>query len=154
MLKLEVQIEGSREMISKFEKVIPSLTDWKDTFKSLGDRLIKFYKEDVFETEGGALGVEWKALKTAYDFSKRKSYPGRGILEKTGDMRKSYKKSYSNNYLKISNTSPYAKYHSSTKPRSKMPYRPIIGINEKVKKMVKDEFVDGLEKKLRDIKII
>lgn len=109
---MQVRVHITADKTIRELKQLRSLMDnWKDELGDVTDYLEKFYREDVFETEGGVYNKRWQRLNPAYEQQKRVKYAGRGILERTGKMRKSWDREVGKTHLKLWNTTKYAIRH-------------------------------------------
>jgi hypothetical protein len=124
MLSVHIKMTGTTEALLKFKALDLGLHD---------------YSNDVYASQGAVLGVRWPALSSATTKYKAKNYSQYATtpLIRTGLMKQSYKYKASPVGVVISNDAPYFKYHQSTEPRSKIPYRPTMAINEPVKLIIK-----------------
>ena len=108
-----------------------------------------FIKEDVFETQGRIIGETWKPLNKKYAIWKSKHYPGKGILEATGKMKSGFKYEAGKQSVVVGNVVDYFKFHQSNKPRTKMPRRISMKLNESNKQRIVKFFHEDLRKKLK-----
>ncbi len=84
----------------------------------------------------------WRPLNREYAKRKNKKYPGKSMLIATSRLYKSYM-GLGNENVKILTTRnltwgtvvPYAGYHQSDKPRTRLPRRPTLDVNNKQLKM-------------------
>lgn len=135
-LSVTVKIIGAQEEIARLQALGSSFTDFSAAMKIIGKDLKNYYKDDVFASEGGLLGSPWQGLSKRYALRKAKTYPGKSILVATGNLKKSFSYSTTKNSVLITNKAPYFKYHQSTLPRKKMPFRPMLGVNSEVEGIV------------------
>ena len=103
-LKVQIKVVGKEETLNKLKKVGVQLDNFSEEFRKSGDFLVNFFSRDVFTSQGQIIGEPWKQLKPSYEFRKRVKWPGRGPLEQTGTMRKSFKAISSATFLKIPTT--------------------------------------------------
>lgn len=148
MLQVQVTIKGDREMIAKLKKLDGGLTDFSDALGDIGNELKSYYSGQVFSSRGGVFGDPWASLNSAYKRRKTKLYRGTGILEASGKMRKSFKAKHGKNSLTISNTSKQFVYHQSSEPRTIMPRRQMLGVNNDVRTIVRQEIDSDIKRKL------
>lgn len=149
MIKIQIDIKGAEEALSQLGDIDKAFGSWKPELKQMGDYLKNFYSNELYESEGAVWGSRWAQLSEPYKFNKRILYPGRGILQRTGDMRRGYDYEATNDRVTLWNTQEYAKYHQfGTK---KMPKREIIGIDRKRREEVVKIFKQGIVNKLGDI---
>lgn len=97
--------------------------DWSPAFQDTARELKNIFSNDVFQTEGGIIDEHWSPLKQAYAIQKAKKFPGKGILEATGDMRNSFMTLWRPDMAQVWNTATYFKYHQSNQPRTRLPRR-------------------------------
>jgi phage gpG-like protein len=96
-----------------------------------------------FKTEGVAGGDRWVSLSESYGAWKEKNYPGKPILQRTGDLIDSLTNPNSANGVRIEerktltlgSTLPYALYHQTGSEDGKHPpRRPEIQLTEAFKR--------------------
>ncbi len=95
-----------------------------------------------FASEGDEGGIAWPALSPAYQEAKERRYPGKPILQRTGELEKSLTSATDANAVHIAERKaltlgtrvPYAIYHQSTRPRRRLPRRPEIVLTEDFKR--------------------
>lgn len=141
MLNVRVEIKGDKKAIAQLRKMLSSFEDWKPELTATGEFLVNFYQNSAYETEGGVFGARWQALSSAYAIRKAIKYPGRGILEATGAMRKSFKKRVFANLLELINDDPKAGLHQEG--RGRLPVRELIRVDETRKSQIVDIFKKG-----------
>jgi len=76
-------------------------------------------------------------------------YPGRGILEATGRMRDSFQYESSNMWTRVFNTVNYFKYHQSRMPRTRLPRRVMMKLDNQRKQSIVQIFHKGLDNFIR-----
>lgn len=146
MLNIRVVIKGDKKVISQLKNINNAFKDWKPELTAVGDFLKDFYADPVFETEGGIFAARWQKLSTAYSVRKAEQYPGRGILEASGTMRRSYETKVFSNLLQLINPVEYAVYHQEGRG---VPERLLIKVDDKIKSQVIDVFKKGALIKLQ-----
>lgn len=149
MLSMSITIRGSKETKAKLKRLGSSLYELKPEMADIGAKAAEYYSNQGFASQGGVFGARWAALSPRYAAIKAKLYPGRGMLVRTGKMQDSFTYAASNNQVIVGNSAPYFKYHQSTLPRSKMPRRASMGVNDPVRQMVRTIIEAGIRKKLR-----
>lgn len=161
-MNVTVTITGTQEQLDKLKKLDTGLTDFSSAFNRIGDRVTKYFAGEAYASQGGVFNAVWAPLSPAYAQRKaigntkrppigKGAYPGRGILEASGEMRKSFKYESATGGVSITNTAPQAIYHQSTEPRTKMPYRPIMLINDGVRDIVREELTDDIARKIENL---
>lgn len=78
--------------------------------------------EQGFRNETDPYGHKWRALKR-----KRK---GKGILDRTGKMRKSFRAVGTGEGVQITNSTDYASHHQFGAPKAKVPRRQMVPMTE------------------------
>lgn len=141
MLNVRVEIKGDKKVVAQLNKMLSLFEDWKPELTASGEYLIKFYKDSVYETEGGIFGARWQALSSAYAIRKATKWPGRGILEASGDLRRGFRKEVFSNLLSIINDDPKADLHQEG--RGRLPVRQIIKMDEPRKQEIVNIFKKG-----------
>lgn len=131
--KLAFSIEGETQLSRKLLNVSTSLTNFKEPFTETGNMMANFIRKDVFSSQGSVIGEPWKRLSPYTIATKaRHSYPSTPLVA-TGAMQNSFYSIASSNQVVIGNTQDYFKYHQSNKPRSKIPRRIMLKIDEQRK---------------------
>lgn len=142
---LQFSIEGEKQLSRNLTTLDANLKNWKNEFSDVGRYLKNFFSGEVFESRGAVIGEGWKALNPAYAAWKAKHFPGRGILERTGKMRKSFQAESGNDYTRVFNNTDYFKYHQSRMPRAVLPRRVMMKLDEKRKQTIIQIFRQGLQ---------
>lgn len=154
VLNVSIKITGTEEDLRQLRKLGDKLTDYSDAMGTIGKELSSYYSGQAFASEGGVFGAPWKPLTARYARSKAKKYGfGAGLLvgHSTPHMRDSFKSDSSKTSATIYNTSPHFAYHQSSAPRHKLPRRQMMGVNEDVKKIVKQVIEADIAQKMRTI---
>lgn len=146
---LSFDIEGDKQISRRLRIVAKGMKDFKKPFNKTGKYLKDFIKGNVFETRGRIIGESWKPLNKKYAIWKSKHYPGKGILEATGNMRKGFVYKAGKQEVVVGNIVDYFRYHQSNKPRSKMPRRIAMKLNEDNKQRIVKFFHEDIRTKLR-----
>lgn len=92
--------------------------DWTPAFREAAQTLKSIFENDVFESQGAIIDEHWSPLKKGYAIQKAKKYPGKGILEATGNMRSGFMTLWRPDMAAVWNKVEYFKYHQSNQPRS------------------------------------
>lgn len=148
MVKMNVKITGVPETKAMLGKVEHILSHMKPALSSVGDYLLQVFGRDVFETEGAIYGKSWAALDPRYSLGKSQTYPGRGILERTGRLRHGFKALATETYLLVSNPTPYGKYHQGGRG---VPQRIIVALERKQRSEIEDILRDDIVSRLRKV---
>jgi phage gpG-like protein len=146
MFRLRVDITGLDKTNATLDKLSGIINNLEPELVDVGTWLMGFLQVDVFDTEGGAISAPWQALSSPYSFYKSKNYPGRAILEASGEMRKGYALMTTTQYAIVENTVEYAKYHQSG--TSRLPQRMLVNVTDELKRTVGQKFADHLKSRV------
>jgi phage gpG-like protein len=136
VFQLSWTIEGEKQLSRRLLIMSDSVKDWTPAFRQTAQDLKNIFSNDVFNTQGRAIQESWKPLSRAYAYQKAQKYPGKGILEATGKMRKSFQSIFKPDYAEVWNSIYYFKYHQSNQPRSKLPRRVMMKLGNQQREMV------------------
>src|SRR5690349_17068240 len=107
MIQMKISLSGITELTGNLDKLRSVIkTGLKPELEKAGQWYMDFLQNDVFGTEGGVYGASWQPINQRYAKRKAQKYPGRGVLERTGKLKRSWKLQATSNYALISN---YAK---------------------------------------------
>lgn len=135
--RIEWKIEGEQALSRKLMGLANDLKDFRQPLGQSAHYLRQLYSRDVFDTKGGAISESWARLSPATVAAKARSgYGGKGILERTGRMRKAFRHIVSSDQAVIYNTAEYFQYHQSNKPRNRLPRRVMMKLAENQKQQV------------------
>jgi len=136
-LNVQIKITGDKETIAKLGKMGQSLLNFQTAMRSIGKELPSYFSNQVFGSQGGAIGERWPALKQATKDSKAKKYFTATPLVNTGAMKRGFRAEYPDfNSVMIGNVAPYFDYHQSKAPRSKLPRRTMMSTGGQVKSII------------------
>jgi len=129
---LSWEIEGQKQLSRRLQIMAEKVKNWTPAFKEAAMTLKDTFQNDVFASQGGVIDESWSPLKKAYALQKAKKYPGKGILEATGDMRNGFMTLWRPDMAKVWNQVEYFKYHQSNKPRmSNLPRRVMMKLGNR-----------------------
>lgn len=177
MLQISVRITGTQATIDKLRRLDTSLLNFQAAMSQIGNELKSYYSGQVFASQGAVLGHPWPPLSPVtllarghsgkglkFESSKQADFAGLvlsrrlqggggsslnfNILDDTGTMKRSFYAKTTATSVTIGNDAPYFKYHQSSAPRHKIPYRPMLGINDDIRTIVHDIIQSDLSKKL------
>jgi phage gpG-like protein len=151
MPTLSLKLYGIRETLQKLQRLDQGLASFKPELKQTGEFLQDYYIKAPFETEGTIYGSRWPKLSEPYATEKRKKYIAKPILERTGKMRRAFTHEAADHQLVVSNPVPYFKYHQSSAPRTRLPRRQMIGLNDQIISKIFQIFRDSLGRKVKQI---
>lgn len=148
-LSISVNISGDKEKIAGLKKLGQSLTMLQGAMNTIGKSLTDYSSTKVFASRGGILGDTWDDLSPAYKLLKAKQYPGRSPLVKTGHMQRSFAHEADDTSVTIFNEAEYFAYHQSNEPRSHLPRRAMMAVNNDIRTMVADIINYDINEKIR-----
>lgn len=149
-MKLSFRVDSS-EVTKTFNDLGRGLTSLQKPFTKAGDDLLRFYGVEVFDTQGGAIGENWRKLaaSTLMARDRRTGYyklppveTGKKLIW-TGAMKSGFKRQVAPKRLRIFNDVPYFKYHQ--KAGGKPPQRKMISLTPNVIETVVNHIVDYIE---------
>jgi len=143
MFRFRLDIAGEVQMDRGIARFADGVSDYRPIWPVIED---DFYAQEKaqFESEGGEGGAKWPELSAEYAGWKQAHYPGRPILQRTGNLMQSLTSPNDPNTVRIEGRRtltlgtkiPYAIYHQSIAPRKRLPRRPEILLTEKFKRSV------------------
>jgi len=149
MLRFTIDISGDVQL----DRAITRFSEGVSDYRPIWPLIYGEFQAEVkgqFETEGAQGGAAWAPLSGAYSAWKVRTYPGKPILERTGDLKRSLTERDAPGavfrpeprQLTMGSDVPYAVYHQ--KGTGKMPARPEIELTEKWKREVMRNLQDYL----------
>jgi phage gpG-like protein len=139
MFQLHFRVEGVPELSRTLLRTATKLDDFTQPLK----KSAKMILDDVeinFKTEGQLVGG-WEPLSEKYQKQKEKAgYGGKGILERTGALRKSFFPEVSKTRALVTSRSPYYVYHQSRAPRKVLPRRAMLVLTKPTRQNIVEEF--------------
>jgi phage gpG-like protein len=148
MITVTIDIKGLNKGSDYLGKIKDKLKNKEYALKKVSEYLKDFYSKDVFASEGSVYGTRWAALAPSTAAEKSRSYPGRGILERTGELKRSFRFTTSKDALQISNPVLYARYHQTG--TSRMPQRVILDMKSeqagKIASIIIREIMESIKK--------
>lgn len=162
MVGVSVNISGDEQLMAKLKKLGSELTNFKPAFVKVGEVLLNFYEDTVFNSQGGALagakgisggqgeGVPWAKLAPSTIAFKTKHYRQYASvpLMETGEMRHSFYYDARAKSLEIGNDSDHFEFHQGNGERTRLPRRPMLGVNKTVLNLIKDGIESDIRKKV------
>lgn len=144
---VEIVIKGDGDVLKLMGKLEHVLGHMKPVLEPVGEYLQKFYSGDVFTTEGQIIGETWAGLKESTVRQKVKKYPGRGILEASGSMMKSFDVQTTDTFMKLWNKADYAHWHQTGTKR--MSQRMILKLDKNRADKVTEMVAHGVARELQ-----
>lgn len=148
MPKVTIVIKGDKDVQLKLKRLGRSLHDFKHSMDRIGSKASDYFANQGFGSQGGVFNSKWSRLSPGYAAQKSKRYPGRPPLVATGAMQNSFEHKARPESVTVTNSSPYFKYHQSSLPRTKMPRRQTMGVNEPVRRIVRQELQAEMRRKI------
>lgn len=146
---MKIEITGDKATLNRLAAMGDSLERMPDAMKETGTYLREFFAGEVFASHGGAIGMAWPRLSSAYEAQKAKRFPGRPMLVRSGLMQRSFRSSFTDSSARVRNTAPYFKYHQSDLPRtSKLPRRAIMDVDETRQRVITQIIRRAVQRKL------
>jgi phage gpG-like protein len=120
MFRFRLDIAGEIQMDRGIARFADGVADYRPIWPVIEDDFYAMEKEQ-FETEGGAGGEHWVEPSPEYEGWKEAHYPGRPILERKGDLKRSLTNANDPNTVRIEQRKtltlgtriPYAIYHQT-----------------------------------------
>ncbi len=122
----------------KLQKLGRGINQMPEVMDRMGDYLAAYYANEGIRSAGQVFGTPWPKLSPAYASLKRKKYASAPMMVATGALQRGFRYTASATSVKIYNTQDYFKFHNSTAPRTKIPFRPSAGINSANIKKIKE----------------
>jgi len=143
---LTLSIDGDTRVIAKLDAAIKAVGSPREALEDSGKYIISEVDKQ-FSTSGSRLGTSWQALSQKTLIQKAQAgYGGKGILERTGKLKKGFTSDLETFKVTVSNPVTYFKYHQLG--TNKIPQRPMLvsstnlkaGIVEIFNKFIKKAF--------------
>lgn len=157
-MQITIVIKGDKEFIGKMRKLDRNMLNHRTAMKNIGKKLKRYYGDKAFDSQGGEFGEVWPDLKKSTVDSRIRRAGGaaagvgaREPLVVTGKMKRSFHYKNTKDSVTISNRADYFKYHQSALPRRRLPRRQMIGINDKVRRLVRQEIRNSVKRKLQEV---
>lgn len=154
MINFQIDIDG----MPAFDRAFNRLANIDDFRPVWGEVIAEFHQIEVeqFDSEGSASGARWSPLSPVYSEYKEIQFPGKPILQATGDLRDSLTDTEalgavvrpSPHELIVGSSVPYAIFHQRGTRR--MPRRPPINFNETQRRRLQKAVQRGLVSFLRE----
>ena len=151
MLTISWSIEGEKQLVRRLRGIRVEAADWRPAFDQASRELRGIFANDVFQSQGRAIGTRWPPLKPSYAAQKARQYPGKGMLEATGQMRQSFKRMFGPDQAAIWNTAEHFKYHQSNRPRRKLPRRMMMYLGHEQRSLVVKVFHTHWQRKIERV---
>lgn len=140
MFRFKLDVAGEVQLDRGISRFSDGVSDYRPIWPVIED---DFYAEEAaqFASEGAAGGEPWTPLSPEYAGWKEAHYPGMPILQRTGDLQRSLTSPSDPNAVHVENRKslvlgtrvPYAIFHQSINPRTKLPRRAPIQLTKPFK---------------------
>lgn len=152
-MKISIKVTGDKKINQDFAALKAALYDINPELKKVSRWILNFVTNDVFQSDGQIISSPWKELKTRTQTEKvRKGFVGKGILERTGDLRRGWKGRIFGNKLIFENKVPYAVYHHEGRghnPKRKL-YKMTGYFERQIYSQLEKELTKKVEKAFND----
>jgi phage gpG-like protein len=130
--QLSISVDGEKLLSRRLLNVAYNLDDFSEPLEEINGELQKTFQLN-FDQRGGLFGG-WVDRVPQYRAGERiDTWP---LLEKTTSMRESFVAAVTAYQLEIGNTASYFRYHQSNEPRTKIPRRIMIGLDQERKQFI------------------
>lgn len=129
MITISGEIEGVKELDRRLMISADNLEDFTAPFTSIERYLLNTWQMN-FDARGGLFGG-WPAAKKDY---------GHPLLEDTREMRDSFTSNVTSQFVEFGNSSDYFKFHQSSAPRTRLPRRVMMKLDQERKDQVVKTF--------------
>lgn len=148
--QLEWSIEGDKELSRVLMGLGNSLSDYRQPFNSSAEYLKRTFSNDVFSTQGRAIGEQWKRLSPATVAEKARLGYFSGPLIRTGRMQNSFRSVVQTDQAVVYNTAEYFKFHQSKEGRTgRLPRRVMIAMGQNQKATIVRYFQEYIQESMR-----
>lgn len=139
MIYLDASIEGEQQLSRRLMLVTDGVEDFGAPLENIADELLHSVDENF--SKRGALFGGWPPRKTEAPWP---------LLENTGEMRGGFVSAVKSDYAEIGNFVPYFKYHQSNQPRTRLPRRVMLKIDQQRKVYINKQFQEYLVRLIQE----
>lgn len=132
-LRFTFSVLGETQIDRTLARFADNIGDASPVWEKLADRFARLERRQ-FATEGGAYSGGWPALSPKYAAWKERHYPGKPILERSGDLKDSLTRRpfgievIEAGHMVLGSDVAYGKYHQAGTDR--MPQRRPVELSE------------------------
>lgn len=148
MLQLKISLKNLDKVLNQLDATGEVLNDLFPEMEKVGNYLVDFFSNAVFETEGGIIDESWAELSDKYEKWKNDHYPGRGVLERTGELRQGFEALPTSTYCVIQNDKDYGIFHEYGTDR--MPARVFLKLDQERSTIIRDMIVESLNDRVAE----
>jgi len=113
-----IRVTGGTRAQAAIARIVSRLKDFRPAYRTMA-RFLEGVLSDQFDSQGARTGRQWAALSQKYSAWKAKKYPGKGLLEREGTLRRSLTSGTSIHAVReigrkrfvFGTTVPYAPFH-------------------------------------------
>lgn len=141
---LQVTLEGEKQVSRRLLIIADGISNFETPLKSIGGELQKTFQTNF--AQQGTLFGGWAERKPQYrDGQRIDTWP---LLNQTGALKSGFRQDTSKTNLRIRNVVPYFKYHQSNQPRTRLPRRVMMKIDNERRNYI----VKAFQKYIVDLK--
>lgn len=141
MFRFRMEVAGEAVLDRGIARFSDGVGDYRPIWPVIADEWYAQVK-DQFKSEGAEGGEKWPELTAEYAGWKEVHFPGKPILQRTGDLESSLTSGKDPNAVKVEGRKSltlgskvaYGIYHQSPGPRKRLPRRPPIMLPESFKR--------------------
>lgn len=140
-MRFQIEVDGVMLIDRTLARFTQRIDDARPAFEEVADLFARELGKQ-FATEGGHASGQWRALSPKYAAWKARNYPGKKILERSGDLKRSLTRRpfgvevIREHDMHIGTGVPYARFHQ--RGAGRLPRRPPLALTEDAKRrMVK-----------------
>ena len=149
-LTIQWSVENERQLSRRLQNVRVETSDFSAAFKRSTEQIRDRAAGPVFETQGAVIGEPWPPLSAFTVADKAaKGYGGQPPLVRTGTMQGSFRANHDKLGGVVWNDASYFKYHQSRRPRTRLPRRVMMKLDEFNRQVVVKSLQDHLRKAMR-----
>lgn len=137
-ITIDAGIEGEVQLQRKLLVVADGVKDFKEPLRRIEEEVLKSF-QDNFDARGGLFGG-WPPAKKDY---------GHPLLEDSGAMRSNFQSRIGKDFVRLYNPTSYFVYHQSNAPRSKLPRRVMMKLDQQRKTFIVKAFQEHIVALLR-----
>lgn len=149
IVDINISVDGQKELSNAFLHIGKSISNLRVPISQAVAYMNKEIQKQ-HDTSGTRFGQRWAALSAPYSARKASIWGNKPILEASGKMRRGYRDEIRNDYGKISNPTPYFKFHQLG--TRKMPERVMMKIDETRQRRILKFFSDYIHKTVTNAK--
>lgn len=149
-----VTVSGLKESIREMQVLLGAMRTMQEINQRVGEHVLDLFTNDVYESEGKAIGHGWQELSMPYAYQKYKKYGAQLTLVATGRMRASNVLYTTTDLITIKNTATndkgefYAAKHQYGDGR--MPARVLMDLTDEEEMKIEDQIIEWINGKVNN----